>query len=78
MISLLVTYHWKAFDEGYNFALDLVSIRGLHAKLRATKVVGVLTLRISGQNDIWVLVPWPDTNYTIRGKVVASLKSGPW
>ncbi len=35
-------------------------------------------LRISGQNDIWVLVPWPSTKYTIRGKVMASLKSGSW
>jgi len=25
-----------------------------------------------------VLVPWPGTKYTIRGKVVASPKSRPW
>jgi hypothetical protein len=31
-----------------------------------------------GQNDIWVLVPWPSTKYTIRGKVVATPKSRPW
>jgi hypothetical protein len=31
-----------------------------------------------GQNDIWVLVPWPDTEYIIRGKVVAPPKFGPW
>jgi hypothetical protein len=30
------------------------------------------------QNDMWVLVPWLGTKYTIRGKVVASLKSRPW
>jgi hypothetical protein len=24
------TYRWKGFDEGYNFALDLISIGGLH------------------------------------------------
>jgi hypothetical protein len=30
------------------------------------------------QNDIWVLVPWLGTEYTIRRKVVASLKFGPW
>jgi hypothetical protein len=24
---------WKALNEGYNFALDLISIEGLHAKL---------------------------------------------
>jgi hypothetical protein len=27
------TYRWKAFNEGYNFALDLTSIKGLHTKL---------------------------------------------
>jgi len=41
-------YHWKALDECSNFALDLISIRGLHAKLWRPKVAGVLTLAISG------------------------------
>jgi hypothetical protein len=27
------TYFWKALDEGYNFALNTISIRGLHIKL---------------------------------------------
>jgi hypothetical protein len=27
------TYRWKALNEGYNFALDLISIGGLHGKL---------------------------------------------
>jgi hypothetical protein len=31
-----------------------------------------------GQNDIWVLVLWPCTKYTIRGKVVASPKFELW
>jgi hypothetical protein len=35
-------------------------------------------LGVPGQNDIWVLVLWPGTKYTIRGKVVISPKSGPW
>ncbi len=35
-------------------------------------------LGVSGQNDIWVLVPWLSTKNTIRGKVVASLKSRLW
>jgi hypothetical protein len=39
---------------------------------------GTPYLGVSGQNDIWVLVLWLDTEYTIRGKVVASPKSGPW
>jgi hypothetical protein len=35
-------------------------------------------LGFSGQNVIWVLVPWTGIEYIIRGKVVASPKSGPW
>ncbi len=42
------TYRWKAFNEGYNFALDLISIGGLHKKLCALKVTGVLAVAISG------------------------------
>jgi hypothetical protein len=34
-------------------------------------------LGVLEQNDIWVLVLWPGTKYTIRGKVVASSKFGP-
>jgi len=42
------TYRWKAFNEGYNFALDLISIRGLHAKLWRPKVARVPTYVILG------------------------------
>jgi hypothetical protein len=42
------TYHWKALNEGYNFALDIISIGGLHTKLWVSKVVGVLVLGILG------------------------------
>jgi hypothetical protein len=35
-------------DEGYNFGLDLILIRGLHTKLWGPKVAGVPTLAISG------------------------------
>jgi hypothetical protein len=35
------TYRWKALEEGYNFALNLISIRGLHAKLWAPKIAKV-------------------------------------
>ncbi len=35
-------------------------------------------LGVLGKNDIWVLVPWPGTKYTIRGKVVVSPKSESW
>jgi hypothetical protein len=82
----LATNRWKDLDEGYNLSLDLISIGGLHTKLWAFKVVGDPTLGISGlpnlgvqgQNDIWVLVSWSGTKYIIKGKVVASPKSGPW
>jgi hypothetical protein len=47
MCRLCATYRWKALDEGYNFALDLISIKGLHAKLWRPKVAGVPTLTIS-------------------------------
>jgi hypothetical protein len=39
---------WKALDEGYNFASNLISIGGLHTKLWGPKVAGVPTLGISG------------------------------
>jgi hypothetical protein len=41
------TYRWKAFDEGYNFALDFISIGDLHAKLWAPKVARVPNVWIS-------------------------------
>jgi len=42
------TYCWKVFKEGYNFALDFISIKGFHAKLWAPKVVGVPIVGILG------------------------------
>ncbi len=42
-----MTYCCKALDEGYNFALDFISIGGLHTKLWDPKFVGVPTLAIS-------------------------------
>jgi hypothetical protein len=41
-----VTYRWKNLDEGYCFALDLISIGGLHTKLWASKVKRVPISRI--------------------------------
>jgi hypothetical protein len=35
------TYHWKALDNSYNFAENLIVIKGLHIKLCAPKVTGV-------------------------------------
>ncbi len=42
------TYRSKAFNKGYNFVSDLISIGGLHAKLWAPKVAKVLVVGISG------------------------------
>jgi hypothetical protein len=41
-------YHWKAFNKGYNFSSDVISIRSLHAKLLAPKVTRIPTLGILG------------------------------
>jgi len=38
----------ESSQRGYNFASDLISIRGLHAKLWGPKVAGIPTLGISG------------------------------
>jgi hypothetical protein len=37
----------EALDKGYNFDLDRITIKGLHTKLWAPKVAGVLVVRIS-------------------------------
>jgi hypothetical protein len=73
------TYRWKVLDKGYNFASDLIAIEGLHKKLCALKIAGVLVVGISrlplgspGTKTIWMWPPWRGAEYTIRGKVVAS------
>ncbi len=43
-----MTYHWKDLNEGYNFALDFISIEGLHTNLWGLKVVRDLVVGISG------------------------------
>jgi len=45
---LCATYHWKDLNKAYIFALDLISIGGLHIKLWGPKVARVPTLGISG------------------------------
>ncbi len=35
-------------------------------------------LGVPGQINIWMLASWPCTKYTIKGKVMASPKFGPW
>jgi hypothetical protein len=48
MCRWCATYYWKAFDKGYKFDLNFISIKGLHIELWAFKVVGPLTVGISG------------------------------
>jgi hypothetical protein len=38
----------KALDDSYNFASDIISIEGPHAKLWVPKVTGVIGVGISG------------------------------
>jgi hypothetical protein len=59
--KLRATYCWKVFDEGYNFVLSLISIRGFHKKPWPSKVPRVSILGIETpnlgaleQNDIWM------------------------
>jgi len=42
------THHWKALNESYKFASDLIPIRGLSKELWTRKVPGVQTETISG------------------------------
>jgi len=48
MCKWCATYCWKEINEGYNFSLCLISIKGLQKKLWACKVVGIPTFGISG------------------------------
>jgi hypothetical protein len=45
------TYRWKVLDKDYNFALDVITIRDLHAKLWAPKITGISDVRISGLSN---------------------------
>jgi hypothetical protein len=42
------TCRWKALEENYKFALNLISIKGLSKKLCPSKVTGVQIRTISG------------------------------
>jgi hypothetical protein len=79
------TYCWKALNEGYNFALNLISIRGLQTMLWAPKVARVPTLGISG-----LPLESPETKCHLDASLMARHKvyykgegggfpkSGPW
>jgi hypothetical protein len=78
-------YHWKALNKGYNSVLDLISIKGLHAKLWGPKIVEVPTMGIPGlplespgtkcHLDV---APVERHRIYYKGKVVASPKSRLW
>ncbi len=51
------THRWKALEESYKFASDLIPIRGLSKELWSPKVLGVQTKTISG-----LLLGNPGTN----------------
>jgi hypothetical protein len=48
------TYYWKDFDEGYDFALDLTLIKGLHNKNPNFRNFESFDLGILRKNDIRV------------------------
>jgi hypothetical protein len=75
-----VTYHWKALNKGYNFALDLIAIRGMVPESWEFQLWEFQDshLGVSRPKTIWMWPLWKVTKYTIRGKVVASPKSEPW
>jgi len=79
------THRWKVLEESYNFGSNLVLIRVRGEKLWTPKVLGVQTGTVSG---LHFESPGKKSHLdasavkiaknTIWGKVVASLKSGPW
>jgi hypothetical protein len=54
----LATYHWKDLHKGNNFSSNFISIKSVHTKLWAPKVVGDLTLRISGLPFVNLETKW--------------------
>jgi hypothetical protein len=67
------TYFWKDLDKGYNFALNIIVIKGFHTKLWAPKVARVPTLGISGlplgsHGTKWHLGVGPVTKHKIYYK----------
>jgi hypothetical protein len=62
-------YCWKFFDDGYNFALTLSSIKGMHKKLWASKVARNLISRISR-----LQLGSPETKWHLGASLVARHK----
>jgi hypothetical protein len=85
VLKQCATYRWKTLDKGYNFALNLIAIEVMHAKLCTLKIAEVLAMGIWGLplgslgTKIHLdVAPWRGIEYTIGGKVLPSLKSGLW
>jgi hypothetical protein len=60
----------KNLDKGYNFSSDLISIKGMHAKLWASKVakvpvVGISGLPLGNPETKWHLGAYPVTKHKI-------------
>jgi len=54
-------------------------VMGLQSHRNSSRHKFETLTRESGERKaIWMWAPWPATKYTIKGKVVASPKSGPW
>jgi hypothetical protein len=62
----------ERFQRGLQLCFELHPNRRFERKIMDSHL-GVLR-----QNVIWMWASWRATKYTIRGKVVASPKSGPW
>jgi hypothetical protein len=82
-----VAYHipLESSWQGLQLCFRPHSFEGLQEKLSAPKLwesqfweFRNSNLGVRGQNDIWVLALWPSTKNTIRGKVMAFPKFGPW
>jgi len=79
------TYHWKSLDEATTLlqtsSPSKVCIQSYGApKLRESQLWEFWDshLGVPRQNAIWMWASWKGTEYTIKGKVVASPKSEPW
>jgi hypothetical protein len=81
-----VKYRWKALDKGYNFALDLIAIGGIHMKLCAFKVarvsnVGILRLPLGSlgtKKSHLDVAPVESCKVYYKGYGGGFPKSGPW
>jgi hypothetical protein len=78
------TYCWKTFDEGYNCALNIPSIKGLQKNIGIQngespnfEIFETDNLRVPRKMTFGCR-PWPVTKNIIKGKVVASPKFKQW